>query len=331
MSRPGTRILREREVAQLIDLPTSLRVVREAFRAAAQGRVVMPAKLYLPVPHGDFRAMPAFLSRPAACGMKWVNVHPSNPRRGLPSVMAIIVVNDPATGFPLAVMDGLFVTKLRTAAASAVAAQVLARRDSRFIGLIGCGAQAELQVLALAEVLPLRVVKVWGHGRQEAARFAARMRRRLERVRFIPMTSIEASVRGVDVVVTLTPSRRPLVKREWLAPGVHINAVGADAPGKQELDPRILRDALVVVDDRPQAIHGGELNVPIRQGQFRAKDIHGTLGEVLVGRRRGRRHPGELTVFDSTGLASHDVALAQEIVARARRRGIGRVVRFFDL
>jgi len=322
---PATLLLTQRDVAPLIDIPTAIRVVRQAFMAMARGETVMPPKLYLPLPHdSDFRAMPAYLQRPAACGVKWVNVHPRNRRRGLPTVMAVIVLNDPATGVPLAVMDGVLVTTLRTAAAAAVAAAVLARRDSRVVGLVGCGAQAEAQLLALAHVRPVSRVNVWGHTPGEAERFCARMRRQFSRVRYVPCAEIEPCVREADLIVTVTPSRRPLVKRSWLRAGVHLNAIGADAPGKQELDPRILTDALVVVDEREQAIHGGELNVPVRRGQFRRRQIHATLGEILIGKKRGRGDPHELTVFDSTGLAIHDIALGAEILRRARRRGLGR-------
>lgn len=329
-THPSTLVLTQRDIARLADLPTAIRVVREAFKAMARQDAVMPPKVYLPLPGGsDFRAMPAFLRRPPACGMKWVNVHPRNRRKGLPTVMAVIVINDPATGAPLAVLDGLLITKLRTAAASAVAAQTLARRGSRVVGLVGCGAQADAQLLALAAVFRLSHVKVWGHLPGEARRFCQGMRRVLPRVAYEPCATVERCARDVDILVTLTPSRRALVRRSWLAPGTHINAVGADAPGKQELDPRILQEATVVVDEREQAIHGGELNVPISRRQFRPRDIRGTLGEILIGKTRGRRAPEELTVFDSTGLAIHDVALGAALVRRAQRLGAGRRVALF--
>jgi len=328
--RRTTLVLTQRDVARLVDLRTAIRVARQAFMAMARGEAVMPPKVYLPLPGGsDFRAMPAFLRRPPACGVKWVNVHPRNRARGLPTVMAVIVMNDPATGVPLAVLDGLLVTKLRTAAAAAVAAQALARRNSRIVGLIGCGAQADAQVEALAEVFHLLRVKVWGLRLREARRFCRRMRRRLPGVAFEPCATRERCAREADLLVTVTSSRRPLIRRAWLAPGTHINAIGADAPGKQELDPAILRAATVVVDERTQAIHGGELNVPVRRGQFDPRRIHASLGEVLIGRRVGRRSATELTVFDSTGLAIHDVALGAAIVRRAQRLGLGRRVTFF--
>lgn len=320
-----TLLLGDRHIERLIDLTSTIGVVEAAFRAMARGHAVMPPKVYLPLPkESDFRAMPAFLAHPAACGVKWVNVHPHNHQRGLPTVMALIVLNDPATGMPLAVMDGVVITKLRTAAAAAVAARALARQESHAVGVIGCGAQADAQLLALAHVRRIASVKVWGYLPGEAARFCAMMRRRLSRVHFQPCARIREAAHDVDVLVTLTPSRRPLVQRSWVSPGTHINAVGADAPGKQELDPRILRDALVVVDEREQAIHGGELNVPMRRGQFRPSHIHASLGDILIGRRRGRRSSSDITVFDSTGLAIHDIAVAAEVFRRAQRRGLGR-------
>jgi len=326
-----TLVLTQADVARLVDLRMAIRAVRQAFRETARHRAHMPPKVYLPLPHqSDFRAMPAYLPRPGArqgaCGIKWVNVHPGNRRRGLPTVMAVIVMNDPRTGVPLAVMDGLLITKLRTAAAGAVAAQVLARRESRVIGLVGCGAQADAQVLGLAQVLRFTRVAVWGHRPGEAAQFCRRMRRHMPRVEFAACRTVEACVRQADVLVTLTPSRRALVRRAWLRPGTHINAIGADAPGKQELEPRILREALVVVDERTQAVHGGELNVAIRRGVFHPQQIHASLGEILLGRKRGRRGATELTVFDSTGLAVHDIAVGFEVVRQALRRGIGRRV-----
>ena len=321
-----TLLLTQEDIARLLDIATVIRVVREAFKTQARGHTVMPPKLYLPLPGGnDFRAMPAYLAHPPACGVKWVNVHPRNPSKGLPTVMAIIVISDPATGVPLAIMDGSLITKLRTAASAAVAAETLARRHSRVIGLVGCGAQADAQLLAHAALFPLAHIKVWGYRPQEAARCIRRVRRLLPaRITWEACATIESCARDVDILITATPSRTPLVKRAWLAPGTHLNAIGADAPGKQELDPAILREALVVVDDRAQAIHSGEINVPISRRQFSPRRIHATLGDIIIGRQHGRRNASELTLFDSTGLAIHDVAMAAFAIRRARRAHVGR-------
>jgi len=324
-----TRILTQTDVERVIDLPVALRVIEAAFKAQAQGQVIMPPKVYLPLPDGsDFRAMPAFLKTPASSGVKWVSVHPRNPSRGLPTVMGLVLLNDPSTGAPLAVMDGLSITRIRTAAAAGVAAKTLARRTSRVVGLVGCGAQALWQVRVLDHLFRLSALRVWGARDGEAAAFCRRARPQL-RVTPSVATTIETCVRAADIVVTLTPSRRPLVQRAWISPGTHLNAIGADAPGKQELDPQILRDAIVIVDDMEQATHGGELNIPISQGLLTPKDVRGTLGEVLLRRVAGRTRPEQITVFDSTGIAVHDVALGHEVYRRAIARKVGRRVAFF--
>ena len=324
---PRTLLLTAREVPALIDLPTALRLVRAAFRLHGQGRTQMPAKVYVTLPEhgGDLRAMPAYIASLRACGLKWVNVHPRNRRRGLPTVMATMLLTDPSTGVPLAILDGTYITKLRTGAAGGVAADVLARRDARTAALIGCGAQAQQQLDALLAVRRIRQVRVWSPVAGEAAALIRRQRR--PRVTFAVAPTVRACVAGADVVITITPSRRALVRRAWIAPGTHINAIGADAPGKEELDPALLRAARVVVDDRPQAIHSGEVNVPIRRGRYRAAQIHATLGEILAGRRPGRRRARDMTIFDSTGLAIHDVVLAQAVYRRALRLHRGRWVR----
>jgi len=329
-SRALTVILTQRDVERLLDMKTAMRVVRRTLLSQARGRVLMPPKVYLTLPRGvgDFRAMPAYLASPPACGLKWVNVHPGNRAKGLPTVMAVIVLNDPRTGFPQAVLDGLFITRLRTGASGGVAAQALARRNSRVVGLVGCGAQAIFQLQALQESFTLREVRVWGYRKGEAAQFCRAARRRFP-FDLLPVTAVRDCVTAADLVVTITTARAPVVKREWIAPGTHINAIGADAPGKQELDPAIVREATVVVDEREQAIHAGELNMPIRRGQFRPAQIHAELGEVLIGRATGRCGPNQITVFDSTGLALHDVAVAREAVRRALRQGIGRRLQLF--
>ncbi len=325
-----TLILTQQDVARLVDIRSSIKAVHRAFVQQAQGQAQMPSKLYLQLPKGDFRAMPAALFHPSSVGLKFVNVHPGNRKLGLPTVMAVMLLNDPATGRPLAIMDGLLITKLRTAAAAAVAADVLSRRDSRVVGLIGCGAQADAQMLALAAVRKLSEARVWGFVKGEAARFCAVMKRQLSKIRWQPVETIRDAARDADILVTLTPSRKPLVKSEWVADGTHINAVGADGPGKQELDVKLLRRAKVFVDDRDQAIHGGELNIPISRGQFNPRDIHAVLGQVLAAKASGRRSAREITLFDSTGLAIHDVALAQVVYQQALKRRMGRKIQIFS-
>jgi alanine dehydrogenase len=317
-------VLNQADLARLLSLRAAIRAVRKAFIDQAMGRAVMPSKIYLQVPQGDFRAMPAYLSTTGACGIKWVNVHPRNRVRGLPSVMAALLLNDARTGRLLAILDGGLITRLRTAAAAAVASKALARPGSSVLGMVGCGAQAPYQVLALAQVFRLKRIKLWGYLPGEAAGLAQGLQRLLPGVVLQPVATVKEAAGEVDILTTVTPAVKALVKADWVSPGTHINAMGADAPGKQELEHRLLQRAYIVVDERAQASHGGELNTAIARGAITRRAIRAELGQVLAGQRPGRKNTQVITLFDSTGLATHDVALAHEAYRLALRRGLGR-------
>ena len=308
-----TLLLDRNAVNALMKMSDVVNVVEEVFRIWGEGKANMPPKLYLSVEHGDFRAMPAAL--PGAAGMKWVNVHPQNPSRNLPSVMAIVVYNDPLTGYPLAIMDATEITAFRTGATAAVASKYLARKNPRTIGVIGAGHQAYTQILAHAELF--NRISINAFDISEAA---------VERlIHSLPQFSIRKcsieEAAASDILCTLTPSRKPVVKKAWIAAGTHINAVGADAKGKQELDPSILKDAIVVVDDMEQAAHSGEINVPITKGVYAPADVHGTLADLVVGKKKGRTDDRAITVFDSTGIAIADIAVAKLLFEKARQVG----------
>ena len=287
-----------------LDLARVNEAIEAAFAAFARGETEMPPKVYVTLPGGDFRTMPAYIPALGLAGVKIVNVHPGNPGRGLETVMALIVLLDPPTGMPYAVLNATGLTDLRTGAAGAVAARHLCRRqDGVEIGLVGAGRQAETQLEATAAWLGIDRVRVWSRREASAEAFARKFSRFDIRVGSLERTA------DCDLLVTTTPSRVPLVKDACIRDGTHINAIGADAPGKQELDPAILLRASVFVDDPRQAVHSGEVNVPIAAGQYSIDRIAGTLGEVVLG-RRGRRADDEVTVFDSTGLAVQDLAIA---------------------
>ena len=319
-----TLILTERDVREVLTMDEAMRAVEKAFELHALGKTQMPAKVYLNFEKGDLRAMPAYLDGKA--GVKWVNSHPENPKLGLPTVMAVIVYNDPETGFPLAIMDGTHVTNYRTGAAGGIAAKYLARKDSRVFGFVGCGRQAYTQLLALREVFEIDEARAYDISDKNAEKF----------VRFCEKLGITAralelrKVCDCDVLTTTTPSRKPVVRDEWVKEGTHINAIGADAPGKQELDERILLRAKIVVDDMEQALHGGEINVAISKGIIKPEDVHATLGEIVAGIKRGRESDEEVTIFDSTGLAIQDIAVADVVYRKAKEIGIGIEISLFE-
>jgi alanine dehydrogenase len=278
--------------------------IEEAFAEHGRGKVQMPPKMYITFDHGDFRTMPAAIPSLSMGGVKIVNVHPGNPAIGLPTVMALTVILNPETGIPEAILNATRLTDLRTGAAGAVAAKYLSPKKSVVLGLAGTGRQARAQVEAIARELTINGILVWSRNEANAKSFC-RNNAELE------CTSVSLEkVCDCDILITTTPSRKPLIREGWIRDGTHINAIGADAPGKQELDPAILPRARVFVDDPVQAVHSGEINVPIRDGLFTADQIAGTLGEVVLG-KKGRKEKDEITLFDSTGLAIQDLAIAK--------------------
>lgn len=324
MKRYKTLILKRSDIEKLVDIKKSIQVIETAFKEYGSDRVQMPAKIYLHLDRyrGDFRAMPAFIERLKRCALKWVNVHPRNKALGLPAVMAVIVLSDPRNGFPLSIMDGTYATNLRTGAAGGVAAKHLARKDSRIVGLVGCGAQARTQLQALKGLFNISEVKVWGHKDSYVKDFIKDMKRL--RLKLVATKDIRDCVLDSDIVVTTTPSRKPLIKLKWLKVGVHINAIGADAKGKEELEPAILKKAKVVVDAWEQASHSGEINVPLKKGLISKKDIYADIGQIVAGKKRARSAKDEITVFDSTGLAIQDVAISNLIYETALKKKVGK-------
>ena len=310
-----TLLLTRQDILKLVTMPETLRAVEQAFTDYATGKATMPSKSYLALPMGDFRAMPA--SVPGAAGLKWVNVHPENHNLGLPTVMAIVIYSDPETGYPLAILDGTELTAYRTGADAAIASKYLARPDATIFGLIGAGKQAQTQLLAHQEYFNFTEIRVFDRSPEAASTF-----KKLFPGLPIKIVGLQEAC-GADIVCTLTPSRTPFLKLAWLKPGAHINAIGADAPGKQELEPEVLANAVVIVDDMEQSTHAGELNVPITKGQFKASEIYATLGDLTAGKKSSRTDSKTITVFDSTGLAIQDIATARFIYSKALSNNIG--------
>lgn len=315
-----TLLLTQSDVRSLATTEATITAVEQAFAAHGRGETLMPPKVYIELEKhcGDFRAMPAYMD--GAAGLKWVNCHAENPsRHGLPTVRGIYILSDPSTANALAIMDATWLTAARTGASAAVASKYLARPDASCVGFVGTGTQARTVLTALQLPFPELEVVAADLEPAAAAAFA-------EEVGGVVGTVAEAA--ACHIVCTATPSREPVIERDWILPGTHINAMGADAHGKQELDPRILRDGVVVVDDLAQAGGSGEINVPLGSGELSPEGIHGSLGEIVAGLKPGRSDPQAITVFDSTGLAIQDVALARVVYEAALARGIGRSIEF---
>ncbi|MDD5473409.1 MAG: alanine dehydrogenase [Candidatus Methanoperedens sp.] len=315
--------LNRKEVESLLDMKGTLKVVEEAFRQHGLKKVQMPSKLYLYFKkhNGDLRTMPAYLEEQDITGVKIVNVHPDNPKKGLPTVMALVILNSTETGAPIAIMDGTYLTDMRTGAAGGVAVKYLARKNSKTVGFVGTGNQAKTQLLAISEIIDIGEIKAASASEKGTLAFRDDMEKKVG-CDIIVKKSIK-DVCDCDILVTTTPSREPVVKDEWISEGTHINAIGADAKGKEELDPMILKRAKIVVDDIPQASHSGEVNVPLSKGLISKNDIFCELGEVITGKKKARTSDSDITVFDSTGLAIQDVATADMVYRKALEANMG--------
>ena len=315
--------LNRKEVESFLDMKRALKVVEEAFRQHGLKKVQMPPKLYLYFKNhnGDLRTMPAYLEEQDIAGVKIVNVHPDNPKIGLPTVMALMILNSTETGAPLAIMDATYLTDMRTGAAGGVAVKYLARKNAKTVGFVGTGNQARSQLLAISEIIDIHEIKATSTSEKQTLAFKDDMELKIECEITAKKTIRE--VCDCDILVTTTPSREPIVMDDWILEGTHINAIGADAPGKEELDPLILKRAKIIVDDIRQASHSGEVNVPISNGSLLVNDIFGELGEVLTGKKKPRTNDSDITVFDSTGLAIQDVATADMVYRKALKANMG--------
>ena len=319
------RLISLAEVEQTLSMTEVLKLVEQAFMERGKGRAQMPPKSYIffSSHNGDLRVMPAYLEGLNEPGVKLVNVHPDNPaKHGIPTVMATILLFDPDSGTPVCIMDGTLVTAMRTAAASGVAVKHLARKNSRVLGVVGAGGQSLRQVEAISEVLKLEEVKVFDLAQSRANDLARTIEERFG-LSAKGVSSSQELAKGSDVIVTVTPSTTPVTQDDWVGEGTHISAIGADAPGKEELDPALLKRAKVVIDDWEQASHSGEINVPIAKGLLSRSDIHADIGEVVAGLKAGRTTDSEITVFDSTGLAIQDVITAWHAYRVAVEKGLG--------
>ena len=322
-----TLLLPDRVIRDLISMGEVIDAVENAFREKALGRVQMPAKTYLFYgDFGDLRVMPCYMQTSKISSVKIVNSHPGNREKGFPTVMATIILVDPETGFQKAIMGGTWLTGMRTGAAGAVAAKYLAKKNSRTVAFIGAGAQARMQLMGLMEVMSsLDEVRVFDVRKGAGESFLSFFEEKYPgRCSTVLAGSAREAVKDADIVVTTTPSRKPIIMNDWISEGTHFNCIGADAPGKEELDPMILKRASkIVVDDVEQAVHGGEINVPIKLGIIRREDIYGELGELAAGLKKGRESDEEITVFTSTGLAVQDAVAADLAYRKALEKGVG--------
>lgn len=305
-------IVEEPSLRATLTAARAVAVIRDAFRADGEGRTHVPPVINLDVPgaRGEFHVKTALVDGLPYIAVKVASGFYDNPARGLPSGSGLMAVFDAGTGLPSALLlDNGFLTDLRTGAAGAVAADVLAPPEIRVVGVIGSGVQARLQVQCLRTVRAFDRLIAWSPTRARLDAYCRDMHR--DGYRAAAADSVEAVCRDADVLITATPSREPIVRAAWLHAGQHVTALGSDTPGKQELEAACLARAdLVVVDRLAQCAAFGELAPAIREGLFAADRVHAELGQIVAGRRAGRTRDDQITIADLTGVGFQDTAIA---------------------
>jgi ornithine cyclodeaminase len=309
-------VLSQREVRELLDLDRLVDALAAAHADLTAGKASMPPRIAALVEHreGLLGVMPSYLPS-AGLACKLVTLFPHNTDRE--THQAVICVFDPENGTPLALMDGTYVTATRTAAGSALATRLLAREDARVLAVLGTGVQARTHARAIPRVRPIDEIRVAGRDRARAEALAAE-------IGGVAVDSYEEALRGADVVAATTHALDPVVRRQWIEPGTHVNSVGLNPSGR-EVDEQTVADATLVVESRASALAPPPAGAPELVGVDPAR-VHAELGELVTGAKQGRRSRDEITLYKSVGIAVQDAAAAALVLAAARERSVGREI-----
>ena len=304
----------EPEIRNSISLKDAIPAIEQSLAAYSSGLAILPGVINLDLPEleGEVHVKAAYLAGHDHYVIKVASGFYKNPLHGLPAGDGLMLVYKARTGELEAILfDRGYLTDLRTAAAGAVAAKYLAKADINRVSMIGSGVQARLQLQSLAEVRSFSEVFVWSRQPENVEQYVKDMVAVFPRVKFYPSPTPEEAVKEADLIITATPSRRPLIKAEWLKAGVHITAMGSDGPDKQELYPEVLARAdFIFCDSISQCRLLGEVHHALQAGVIPEDKISGEIGELILGRKTGRRSVEDITVADLTGLGVEDAAIA---------------------
>lgn len=309
-------ILSDRDVRALLDMTEAIEAVEQAYVEFYNGQAVVPTRIMMSVPRhqGRLAVMPAYLAETDVLATKIVTGYENNRKLKLPYILALIIVSDSRTGSPLAIMDGEYITALKTAAASGVATAQLASPDAKVLGIVGAGVQARSHLWALKEVTGIENVLVCSSSEESSHRFKEEMEDRFN-VGIQPQNSPRAVVDGSDILVTATNCNNPVVSASWLRRGMHVNIIDCH----NSLDTAAIEGATVVVESREAFLHA-----MVEEQRITLKEpIYGEIGEIITGAKKGRRDSSEITVYKSVGIAVQDAAIAARVYRKALESGVG--------
>ena len=301
-------ILEEEDIRKLLDKDEIIDVVEKSFIQFSMGNAVMPTPHDLILKEGETHVKSAYIEGENLYCIKIASGFYGNPKALLSSSQGMMILLDVKTGLiKCIILENGLLTDYRTAAAGAIAAKYLAKKNSSRVFVMGTGIQARLQVEFLLRVFTIKKLFVWGRNRANTEKYCNEISRSLT----IEIVNNNELPENIDIIILTTPSRRPILNN--IMEGVHVNAIGSDMPGKQELDEKILLDAKIVTDSTNQCAKSGELQHAIGKGKMKLDQVHAELGEVICKKKRGRENSKEITIYDSTGLGVQDLAIAQYV------------------
>jgi ornithine cyclodeaminase len=321
------RVLSGADVRALLPMPDCIDLMQRTMATVSEGGARIPPRSVVPVSAGNLMGiMPGYLAEPEGFGVKLISLFPQNPAAGLSSHLGLVMLFEPQHGQPVALMDAAELTAVRTAAVSGVATRLLARPDAGDLAILGAGEQAASHLEAMLAVRPISRVRVWSRTPNHAVRFADEASAR-HGLAIEVSDDVERAVAGADLICTVTASPEPILKGDWVAPGAHVNAVGASRPNAAEVDTDLVVKSRFFVDFRPStALEAGEYLRALEAGAITAAHIRGEIGEVASGAVAGRGGAEEITLFKSLGIAAEDLAAAHFVLERARASAVGQVV-----
>lgn len=331
----GNLILTRKDVKQVVGMKETIDAVRNIYKLKADGKtVIWPLVNYEFVnEHAAMDIRSGYIKGEQLHGLKMLNNFPKNREKGLQPFNGIMMVYDSNTGIPIGIMDASYITCMRTGAAGAIGIDVLARKDAKNLMILGTGKQAAFQIAATLILRPEleKVYLVNAIDHKLADEFAKEIRGIIKidfglkdvKTEFIAVKKVEDAVRDSDAIITVTPSRKSIIKKEWLKPGTHLSCLGSDMETKQEIESEIFVGAKIYTDDKAQCIRVGEIEIPLKEGIIKKSDINGEIGELLNGDILGRENDEEITIFDATGLYILDLVTAKIAIKKARENGIG--------
>lgn len=325
-------LLTKSDVMNVLDMKSTMEIVEKAFAELHAGSALMPQRTPIPVPdhHGLALFMPALIKDMGALGAKVVTVYPDNPGKyDLPTVLGVIILLDVTTGEPIALMDGGFLTAMRTGAVSGIATKYMANPDAKIGAIIGSGVQAKTQVWAMCQAKKFQKILVFSIDPPEKIDAFCEEMNQKHGIPFERAESGEAAVRQADVLTLATSAADPIISYDWLKKGCHINGVGSHAPKMRELDERTVCTARIIADSKEACLaESGDFIIPMNEGKWNESMIAGDLGALVSGAVKGRTSPDEVTLFKSNGLAIQDMSTAFAVLTRAKEMGVGQEFNF---